>query len=198
MPAVLQSRWTWQGQLYRLAKFLFSSGVTPQMVIRSMGPWGHDLVGNYVRRRFREGIAVAEAESASLQSYFYHITAAKSSGEHALRHIFHPFAWGKNPLEGRLADLKVPVSFIYGVTDWMDPKAARNVCKTIAATRPKLCPSDQAVKIIPDAGHFVFLDNPVLPPSLTSAFPSSARVPCSIASTKSCWTYAWGHSDVPK
>ena len=162
MPAALQSKWTWQSQVYRGFKFLFSSGVTPQMLIRSMGPWGQSLVGGYVRNRFREGVGVGSAESVSLQSYFYHISAARPSGEHALRHIFHPIAWGKDPLDKRLSDLKVPVSFIYGESDWMDPRSAVKVCKAIeAAQGPPQHKTDRSISVIPGAGHFVFLDQPV-------------------------------------
>jgi len=98
---------------------MFQNGITLQMPIRSMGPWGESFVGRYVGARFREGIGIGEHEAEALQSYFYHISAAMPSGEHALRHIFHPIAWGKKPLEGRMEDLKVPVSFIYGESDWM-------------------------------------------------------------------------------
>lgn len=162
MPAILKSRWSWQGNLYRTFKFLFASGVTPQMLIRTMGPWGYDLVGGYVRRRFQEGIGVASNESECLQSYFYHISAAKPCGEHALKHIFHPIAWGKDPLEGRLSNLKVPVSFVYGASDWMDPKSAAKVCQNIEARKPeRSCNADRSIRMIPQAGHFVFLDQPV-------------------------------------
>eukprot|EP00210_Caulerpa_lentillifera_P001676 g1611.t1 len=163
LPTMLQSRWTWQGQLYRGFKFLFASGVTPQMLIRTLGPWGHDFVGLYVKRRFQEGVGIANIESDRLQSYFFHISAAKPSGEHALRHIFHPIAWGKEPLENRLSNLKVPVSFIYGQTDWMDPKGASKICRSIESNgQTRLAKSDRTISIIPDAGHFVFLDQPEL------------------------------------
>lgn len=57
--------------------------------------------------RFREGMALSEEEVAAFEDYFYHITAAKGSGEHALRHILKPFAWAQQPLEGQLQHLKV-------------------------------------------------------------------------------------------
>lgn len=132
------------------------------MLIRAMGPWGESLVGTYVRRRFQEGMGTTEEESSCLQSYFYHISATSPSGEHALRHIFEPFAWGKDPLERRLGDLKVPISFIYGEGDWMDPRSAQNVCHEIEKrSGPKKCPADRSISLIPGAGHFVFLDQPV-------------------------------------
>jgi len=57
--------------------------------------------------RFKEGMALTEEEVAAFEDYFYHITAAKGSGEHALRHILKPFAWAHQPLEGQLQHLKV-------------------------------------------------------------------------------------------
>jgi len=57
--------------------------------------------------RFKEGMALSEEEVAAFEEYFYHITAARGSGEHALRHILKPFAWAHNPLEPQLQHLKV-------------------------------------------------------------------------------------------
>lgn len=57
--------------------------------------------------RFKEGMALSEEEVAAFEDYFYHITAARGSGEHALRHILKPFAWAHNPLEPQLQHLKV-------------------------------------------------------------------------------------------
>ena len=52
-------------------------------------------------------MALSEEEVAAFEEYFYHITAARGSGEHALRHILKPFAWAHNPLEPQLQHLKV-------------------------------------------------------------------------------------------
>ena len=46
-------------------------------------------------------------EVKAFEEYFYHIMAARGSGEHALRHLLAPFARAKHPLEGRLPELKV-------------------------------------------------------------------------------------------
>ena len=46
-------------------------------------------------------------EVEAFEEYFYHIMAARGSGEHALRHLLAPFARAKHPLEGRLPELKV-------------------------------------------------------------------------------------------
>lgn len=52
-------------------------------------------------------MGLSQAEVAAFEEYFYHIMAARGSGEHALRHLLAPFARAKHPLEGRLHDLKV-------------------------------------------------------------------------------------------
>ncbi len=50
------------------------------------------------------------------KDYFYSITAAPGSGEFALRHLLAPGAWAHAPLEEQLSALKVPITFIYGVS----------------------------------------------------------------------------------
>ena len=54
-------------------------------------------------------MGLSDAEVAAFEEYFYHIMAARGSGEHALRHLLAPFARGKHPLEGRLHELRVGV-----------------------------------------------------------------------------------------
>ena len=52
-------------------------------------------------------MGLTSQEVAAFEDYFYHIMAARGSGEHALRHLLAPFARAKHPLEGRLHELKV-------------------------------------------------------------------------------------------
>ncbi|KAL3155811.1 hypothetical protein ABBQ32_012824 [Trebouxia sp. C0010 RCD-2024] len=161
-PEMVRDPWSWRGQLYRLAKTCWNWGVTPGGVIRTLGPWGRTWISGYARNRFKEGMALSEEEVAAFEDYFYHITAARGSGEHALRHILKPFAWAHNPLEPQLQHLKVPVTFIYGESDWMDPKGGARVCKEIREERGQLTPADLLVTSIPHAGHYPFLDQPEL------------------------------------
>lgn len=55
------------------------------------------------------GQALTEAEKECFRSYFYHIAAARGSGEFALRHLLAPGAWAHSPLQERLQELKVCV-----------------------------------------------------------------------------------------
>lgn len=77
------------------------------------------------------------AEANVFKDYFYHIAAAPGSGEFALRHILAPGAWAHDPLEERLMQLKVPVTFIYGEYDWMNPAAAVKVSAMLDKVRPR-------------------------------------------------------------
>ncbi len=49
---------------------------------------------------------------ALLPQYHYHTVASPGSGEFALRHILQPFAWPRAPLEDRMQQLDVPITFI--------------------------------------------------------------------------------------
>ena len=60
------------------------------------------------------GQPLTPSEVGSFKDYFYHIVAARGSGEFALRHILAPGAWAHAPLQQRLLQLKVrsqPITF---------------------------------------------------------------------------------------
>eukprot|EP00878_Enallax_costatus_P023828 GHUV01025380.1.p1 GENE.GHUV01025380.1~~GHUV01025380.1.p1 ORF type:complete len:414 (+),score=72.62 GHUV01025380.1:55-1296(+) len=148
-------------QLYKLSTKAWMSGVTPGSVIRALGPWGPGLVEKYVTGRFSmHGQPLDAVEQNVFKDYFYHIAAARGSGEYALRHILAPGAWAHAPLAERLHELKVPVTFIYGEHDWMNPAAGAEVAQQLDKVRAKKVASDHAVEVVPDSGHFVFLEQP--------------------------------------
>ncbi|KAK9840870.1 hypothetical protein WJX74_005899 [Apatococcus lobatus] len=159
-PESLRNPWTMRGQMYRAGLRFWDWGVTPGTVIRGLGPWGPRLISGYTRRRFHEGQPMTEPELAAFEEYFYHITADRGSGEFALRHLLGPFAWARNALETRLHELKVPVSFIYGEHDWMDPRKGQKACRDVVERRGRLSPDDLQVTVVPKAGHYPFLDQP--------------------------------------
>ncbi|KAK9813732.1 hypothetical protein WJX73_005841 [Symbiochloris irregularis] len=156
----LKNPWSWRGQLARFFTTLWEAGATPGGFIRTLGPWGPRMVNGYARNRFKRGMQLQEDELLAFEDYFYHIMAAKGSGEHALRHLLGPFAWARQPLEGHMHQLKVPVSYIYGEYDWMDPAAGLRVCHNVEEERGKLGPADLQVESLADAGHYPFLEQP--------------------------------------
>lgn len=167
-PASLQSPWTVRGQLYRLAVAAWEGGITPGGIIRTLGPYGKRMVEGYTRRRFQSrGHHFTEDEVQAFQAYMYHVLAAPGSGEFALNKILEPFAFPRAPLEDRMHELKVPITFVYGQYDWMDPKAAARVCDSLekeesraASASAKLAAKDRRIIYTPNAGHYPFIDQP--------------------------------------
>lgn len=145
-------RATWKGSL---VNHLWESNFTPQKVIRGLGPLGPDMVRRYTSARFGShstGTTLTEEESTLLTDYVYHTLAAKASGELCLKYIFSFGAYARKPLLDSASQWKVPTTFIYGFVDWMDYRGA------VLARKSMKVPCD--IIRVPEAGHFVFIDNP--------------------------------------
>lgn len=159
-PEAVKSPWTLRGQLYRFATKMWTSGVTPGSIIRSLGPYGQKLVRGYTQRRFLVGHHLTQDEVDIFSDYMYGIVAAKGSGEHALRYILEPFAFAKDPLEHRMSKVQTPISFIYGSQDWMDPLAADRLIDRIRENRRSTVEGDLQRLTTECAGHYPYLDQP--------------------------------------
>ncbi|XP_057426948.1 probable 1-acylglycerol-3-phosphate O-acyltransferase [Lotus japonicus] len=140
---------TWKGSIL---KQIWDSNFTPMKIIRGLGPWGPDLVRRYTSARFSTGEMLTESESTLLTDYLYHTTAAKPSGELCLNYIFSFGAFTKLPLLQSASEWKVPTTFIYGVQDWMNYEGAQEARKHMKV------PCE--IIRVPQAGHFVFIENP--------------------------------------
>ncbi|KAJ3075702.1 hypothetical protein HK102_005547 [Quaeritorhiza haematococci] len=128
---------------------LWNWNITPGTVVRFAGPFGPQLVHKYTSRRFAY---LPHDESKDFHDYVYHISALPGSGEYALSGLLLPGAWARKPLLDRLANLKMPTSFFYGVGDWMDYKAALEASGNMKVPH-KICR-------VGNAGHHLYLDNP--------------------------------------
>ncbi|XWS25861.1 hypothetical protein CRYUN_Cryun27aG0103700 [Craigia yunnanensis] len=146
-------RATWKGAILN---HLWESNFTPQKLIRGLGPWGPDLVGKYTTARFSPRYSgehvLSEEESKLLTDYVYHTLAAKASGELCLKYIFAFGAFARMPLLNSASEWKVPTTFIYGAQDWMNYQGAQEARKQMKV-------SCEIIRV-PQAGHFVFLENP--------------------------------------
>ncbi|GMI83105.1 hypothetical protein like AT4G24160 [Hibiscus trionum] len=150
---VTRFRATWKGAILN---HLWESNFTPQKIIRGLGPWGPNLVRKYTAARFSpkysaEGV-LTEEQNILLTDYMYHTSAAKASGELCLKYIFAFGAFARMPLLNSASEWKVPTTFIYGTEDWMDYKGAQEA-------RKKMKVPCEIIRV-PQAGHFVFLENP--------------------------------------
>jgi pimeloyl-ACP methyl ester carboxylesterase len=149
---VTKFRATWKGAVLN---HLWESNFTPQKVVRGFGPWGPNMVRKYTSARFgthSTGQKLTEEESSLLPDYVYHTLAAKASGELCLKYIFAFGAFARMPLLHSAPEWKVPTTFIYGTEDWMNYEGAQEARKHMKV------PCE--IIRVPQAGHFVFIDNP--------------------------------------
>ena len=78
-------------------------------------------------------------------------TLAKGSGEYCINHILAPSTQARMPLADRVANLRkdMPVTFVYGDHDWMDPIGGK---QSIQAMK-KAGNNNGKLYIIDNAGH---------------------------------------------
>ena len=94
-----------------------------------------------------------------LSDYLYHITVDRPSGEFALNallmpvtHAEHAGIYARRPLAPNLADLKVPVTLIYGDRDWMFHPQVHDLVEEHS--------HKASLSFVRDVGHHVYFDNP--------------------------------------
>jgi cardiolipin-specific phospholipase len=139
---------------------MWKMNVTPQSVVRAIGPWGQKMVNSLVQRRFNARGILKEDECEIISEYLYHINVDKPSGEYALNALLvpvmktdHPGVYARKPLAGLVKELPpdLPVIFMYGDRDWMFHPQVNAIVRNMANAQ---------LKIIEQAGHNVFMDNP--------------------------------------
>ena len=133
---------------------LWERGGTPGGVVRAMGPAGPRVVGSYVGRRFFEGAALSAEEAQAYAEYQYQILGQPGSGEHCLNLLMEPIGYPRTPIAPALEALDCPVTWIYGVNDWMSPRNGQRCAERRAAA------GKQAECVLLDgAGHYCFMNN---------------------------------------
>ncbi|KAK0498549.1 Alpha/Beta hydrolase protein [Armillaria luteobubalina] len=125
----------------KLFTYLWEEGWSPFQVVRSTMFWGPLIVGKYSSRRFT---GLTPEETRDMHDYILNITLAKGSGE--------------MPIVDRISALKIPVTFVYGDHDWMDPEGGVD-----SVERLRQAGNGQGrMYIVNNAGHHwrtVYLDN---------------------------------------
>ncbi|KAG6880434.1 hypothetical protein C0992_000036 [Termitomyces sp. T32_za158] len=112
----------------RLFTYLWEEGWSPFQVVRSTFIWGPLLIGKYSTRRF---MGLSEEDTRDMHEYIMNITLAKGSGEYCISHILAPGAHARRPLVDRISALKIPVTFVYGDHDWMDPEGGSQAVENL-------------------------------------------------------------------
>jgi len=142
-----------QGRMWKVFTYLWEEGWSPFQVVRSAMWYGPILVGKYASRRFS---GFTEEEVREMHDYILNITLAKGSGEYCISHILAPGAHARMPLVDRVAALKIPVTFAYGDSDWMDPEGGAKAIENLAAAGN----TQSRLYTVKHAGHHLYLDNP--------------------------------------
>ena len=135
--------------------------LTPQSIVRAMGPKGYEMVTNALIRRFGKSRWTAK-EIEIIAAYLYHISVAEGSGEFALNALLQPIAsttgvgvYAREPLTIALGAIKVPTLMLYGDHDWLYPTELLSYLQTWLETGAQV-----EVEIVSKAGHHLYLDNP--------------------------------------
>ncbi|KAG6331712.1 hypothetical protein ID866_7373 [Astraeus odoratus] len=142
-----------ESRTVKLITYLWEEGWSPFQVVRCTLFWGPMLVGKYSSRRFS---GLTEDEVRDIHEYIVNITLAKGSGEYCISHILAPFAHARMPLVDRIAALRIPITFVYGEHDWMDPVGGLQSLEKLRQAGNH----HGRMFVVPGAGHHVYLDNP--------------------------------------
>jgi len=136
--------------LLRFAKYMYRKKVSPFSIMRKSSRLiAPCFLKGYMKRRLS---MIEGKENKVLGNHLYQILMRKGSGEYALLHILELGAWAVSPLQARLVDITVPVTFLFGDVDWMDPTAAYALVDKVSVPLN--------VEIVAGCGHHLYFDNP--------------------------------------
>ncbi|GME96738.1 unnamed protein product [Ambrosiozyma monospora] len=136
---------------------LWNKHCSPFQVMRAFAPISPRFMSEWTCKRFEKAKDATELQTVF--QYTLSIFLVKGSGEFGLTRLLAPGALAKLPLIKRLPDkIKVPSLWLYGDIDWMNKHAGYKMCKEINKSGDK---SNKAkFRLIQEAGHHVYLDNP--------------------------------------
>ena len=149
----------------QLIRKMWANNVSPFSIIRNIGPFKSKLISSWTIFRFAHLYEQDPKKFQLLHDYVYRIFNAKGSGEYALTRVLAFGAVAKLPLLDRcpqpFVDMKLPTTWLYGDHDWMNDAAGLEMTKEInKLSKEKYNTKLANFKIIPKAGHHLYLDNP--------------------------------------
>lgn len=125
----------------RTVAYLWNAGLTPMMVVRALpgrlAPW---LVKRYVRSRWQGGGALDDETIDVISQYAVGVLMLRGCSEQAMRLCLQPLAQTRSPI-GPIVEkelpVHIPVDFIYGDRDWMNPTHGIEVVERMKAAGRK-------------------------------------------------------------
>ncbi|KAJ2459872.1 hypothetical protein GGF42_001197 [Coemansia sp. RSA 2424] len=136
--------------LFRTAMNLWDRNYSPQWLVRSSGPFSRRIIDWYIGRF----TMLTEEQRRGMAAYSHQIAILPESSASALGDILRPAAFARRPLVTRLADVKMPTTFMYGSHDWVEHTGGLEVIRRIEGRVPT------QLYRVPNAGHNMHIDNP--------------------------------------
>ena len=109
---VISTLWNWR--------------ITPASALAFAGPFGPYFVRQIVSFRFSKYVKDIRPELIS--AYLYQVNGGAGVGLGTLSALILPGAWARQPISELIAErLTIPVDFIYGENDWMQPEEGQRL-----------------------------------------------------------------------
>ncbi|EMG47585.1 SPAC6G10.03c Probable cardiolipin-specific deacylase 1 [Candida maltosa Xu316] len=149
----------------RLIDYMWVHNYSPFSIIRNAGPFKSKLISRWTTHRFSHVYYQDKQHFNNIHDYIYRIFNAKGSGEYAITRVLAVGAVAKLPLIDRcpdkFVDMKLPTLWLYGDKDWMNDEAGLEMTNKInSLSTSKYSEKLANFRIISNAGHHLYLDNP--------------------------------------
>ncbi|KAI5949548.1 hypothetical protein KGF54_005425 [Candida jiufengensis] len=149
----------------KIFDYMWEHNYSPFSIIRNSGPVKSKLISRWTTHRFAHVYYQNEENFQNMHDYIYRVFNGKGSGEYAITRILSVGALAKLPLIDRcpqkFVDMKLRTLWLYGDKDWMNDEAGLEMTKDInKLSMSKYHKNLADFKIIKNAGHHLYLDNP--------------------------------------
>ncbi|RCK65686.1 putative cardiolipin-specific deacylase, mitochondrial [Candida viswanathii] len=149
----------------KLIDYMWERNHSPFTIIRNAGPFKSKLISTWTCHRFSHVYYQNPEHFNNIHAYIYRVFNGPGSGEYAITRVLAVGALAKLPLMDRCPEkfvkMKLPTLWLYGDKDWMNDEAGLEMTNTINDMAKKKYHERLAnFKIISNAGHHLYLDNP--------------------------------------
>jgi len=153
--------------------------LNPLAGLRLTGPWGAQTIGRMrpdLISKFQDIFENEEENKRVVSNYLYHSNVHTPSGESAFHSMMKGFAWAKNPMLPRLADLEKDISLtaLYGADSWISAIPQEEFIAIRGV--PKSDHEITNVEMIDNAGHHVYANAQLFNYQVNKACQTSDRI----------------------
>ena len=147
--------------LYKAVSRAWTAGGTPQAALRLLPfDFPKKIINGYIKNRWKAEEVLDPETLRALAEYNTGVLMMPGVSEKVLSLILQPIGAARTPIAGVVQALpnSVPVTFVYGEHDWMDPKSGQWVAEQMVRAGRK----NVSCHVLPNAGHYPFIDQPAL------------------------------------